>query len=127
MAVVGLLVIPDQEATGHLLLATLLVRGVGLLLLRGSSSIWMLPALYRAGFTGRLEVKQYSKDKNIRELVSILIKIGWKYKRRTKHGSITAPTGRMITIPTTPSDRRSFYNFRRDVNLALKEACDGVR
>jgi len=56
-----------------------------------------------------------SKDKNINTLVNDLISVGWKYKRRKKHGSIISPKGNMIIIPSTPSDRRAFYNFRQGV------------
>lgn len=56
-----------------------------------------------------------SKDKNINTLVNKLISIGWKYKRRTKHGSIISPKGKQLIIPSTPSDRRAFYNFRNAV------------
>ena len=58
-----------------------------------------------------------SKDKNINTLVNDLISVGWKYKRRKKHGSIISPIGNMIIIPSTPSDRRAFYNFRQAVKI----------
>lgn len=58
-----------------------------------------------------------SKDKNINTLVNNLISVGWKYKRRKKHGSIVSPTGNMLIIPSTPSDRRAFYNFRQAVKV----------
>ena len=58
-----------------------------------------------------------SKDKNINTLVNEMISVGWKYKRRTKHGSIVSPKGRMLIIPSTPSDRRAFYNFRQAVKV----------
>lgn len=63
-----------------------------------------------------------SKDKNINTLVNQLISVGWKYKRRKKHGSIISPKGKMLIIPSTPSDRRAFYNFRQDVK-AISRGC----
>ena len=58
-----------------------------------------------------------SKNKDINTLVNNLISSGWSHKRRRKHHSIISPEGRMIIVPSTPSDRRSFYNFRSAVKV----------
>ena len=57
----------------------------------------------------------YSKDKEISKLIKELIKLGWVFKRRKKHGLIYSPCGGRATVPCTPSDYRAFYNFRRDI------------
>ena len=58
---------------------------------------------------------KYSNHKEIRRLVSSLIDQGWIYQRGKKHGSIHPPSGRRVTVPSTPSDYRAFYNFRQQV------------
>lgn len=60
-------------------------------------------------------MKKYSSDKEINLLIHRLISSGWRYHRKKKHGAIIAPKGQRVTIPSTPSDRRAFYNFRRDI------------
>ena len=57
----------------------------------------------------------YSKDKEISKLVKKLIKLGWSYRRGRKHGLVYAPLGGRVVVPGTPSDKRSFYNFRQQV------------
>jgi hypothetical protein len=62
---------------------------------------------------------RYSSDKNIEALVKQLVKTGWHYCRRSKHGQLRPPQGRpALTVPCTPSDRRAFANFKRDVGHA---------
>ncbi|MCB1958995.1 MAG: hypothetical protein KDE68_00465 [Rhodocyclaceae bacterium] len=58
---------------------------------------------------------KYSKDKQIAALVRDLIQNGWHYRTGRRHGKLTCPTGRTLSVPCTPSDRRAFLNFRRDV------------
>jgi len=60
-------------------------------------------------------MKKYSSCKEIHCLVKRLVKQGWGYQRGKKHGRIIAPSGRKLTIPSTPSDCRAYYNFRGDV------------
>ena len=46
---------------------------------------------------------------------------GWQYHRGKKHGLLIAPSGNKLTIPSTPSDYRAFYNFRQQVKaLSIK-------
>ena len=60
-------------------------------------------------------MRTYSKDRNIRALVSELVDVGWEYCSGGKHGKLIAPNGRILTVPSTPSDRRAYLNFRGDV------------
>ena len=49
-----------------------------------------------------------------------LVKDGWTYWRGGRHGRLQAPSGHpTLTIGCTPSDRRAFQNFRRDLRNAL--------
>ncbi|MGI2040583.1 hypothetical protein ACRN9Z_21305 [Shewanella frigidimarina] len=60
-------------------------------------------------------MKKYSNDKNINDLVNYLLKDReWKI-RRGRHSVLTAPSGRKLTVPGTPSDYRAFMNFKLDV------------
>jgi len=61
------------------------------------------------------DMRKYSNNKDICSLVRSLVSAGWRYHRGKKHGAIIAPVGKRVTIPSTPSDRRAYYNFRRDI------------
>ena len=62
------------------------------------------------------EVKKYSRDKNINELVKRLLKhYGWKLKKQNRHPVSVSPSGQQQTIPCTPSDYRAFKNFKHDI------------
>jgi hypothetical protein len=59
---------------------------------------------------------KYSTDKNINKDVAQLVRLGWQFSHRGKHGKLTPPIGKVfLTVPCSPSDRNSFKNFRRDV------------
>jgi hypothetical protein len=61
-------------------------------------------------------MKRYSKDKNINQEVRMLIKSGWKIKKGSKHAKVVSPAGFHLTVPSTPSDRRAWYNFSHDIS-----------
>ncbi len=68
-------------------------------------------------------IMRYSKDKDISALVSNVLNKGWHYQRGSKHGSIFSPKGSRLIVPTTPSDRRAYYNFRNQLRkIANKES-----
>ena len=59
---------------------------------------------------------KYSGDKDIDQFIRQLLREGWNYRRGRKHGRLVAPGGKyFVTIAGSPSDRRSFDNFQRDV------------
>lgn len=59
---------------------------------------------------------RYSHDRMIDDLIRRLIAAGWAYRHGAKHGRLYPPGSfRPITVPGTPSDRRSYRNFRADV------------
>lgn len=63
---------------------------------------------------------KYSAAKEINALVQELIKDGWTYWHGGRHGRLQAPSGHpTLTIARTPSDRRAFQNFKRDLRNAL--------
>lgn len=62
---------------------------------------------------------KYSACKEINRLINCLIRAGWRYYRGGKHGRLASPDGRAkLSVPGTPSDRRAFLNFRRDIRHA---------
>ncbi len=62
---------------------------------------------------------KYSSMKEIDGLVKQCLKAHWQFRRGGKHGRLTSPDGqRCISVPCTPSDKRAFLNFRRDVRQA---------
>mgnify|MGYP003146002581 FL=1 len=57
-------------------------------------------------------MKRYSSDKDWNVLIRRLVRHGWTYKRGGKHGRLTHPEwSRTVTVPISPSDRRSLKNF----------------
>jgi len=64
---------------------------------------------------------RYSTNKDINQLIKQLLRDNWCYERRRKHGRLTSPDGRnVLTIAGSPSDCRSYENFRQDVRRILK-------
>lgn len=70
---------------------------------------------------------RYCSAPEINNLVTQLVREGWRFRRGTKHGKLQPPQGHCtLTVPRTPSDHRAWMNFRRDVRhiaakvLALK-------
>ena len=64
-------------------------------------------------------MKRYSKNKDINRLVKYLVSSGWKHRRGKRHCSLYPPDGNRLTIPSTPSDRRAYLNFRMQVKHCL--------
>ena len=62
---------------------------------------------------------KYSKEKKIATFVHGLIHYGWQYRMGGLYEKQTAPTGRRIPVPCTPSDHRAFHNFMRDIRKLL--------
>lgn len=62
-------------------------------------------------------MKKYSNDKDINRLVVSYTKAGWSIGKGKKHQKLISPDGFKFTIPSTPSDRRALYNFRRDLQV----------
>ncbi|OOE78347.1 hypothetical protein BZG25_12640 [Salinivibrio sp. ML198] len=60
-------------------------------------------------------MQKYSSDKDIHQLICKLIKNDWHYQRRKKHGRLYSPSGYSITVPGSPSDKRAFTNFSKDI------------
>ena len=59
---------------------------------------------------------RYCSAPEINNLVTQLVRKGWRFHRGAKHGKLQPPQGHcMLTVPRTPSDRRAWMNFRRDV------------
>lgn len=66
----------------------------------------------------------FSKDKNINQLALSLIQRGWTYAKG-RHYKLFPPNGcGMVVVPTTPSDRRAFLNFRSMVRQRLSGRAD---
>jgi len=58
---------------------------------------------------------RYCQDKDINRLVAEMVRSGWNFDRG-RHGKLYHPAGQgFITIPKTPSDRRSLLNIKRDI------------
>lgn len=61
-------------------------------------------------------MKRYSASKEINTLVRELVRDGWQFQRGGQHGKLYAlDRAAFLCVPSTPSDRRAFLNFRQDV------------
>ena len=64
---------------------------------------------------------KYCKVPEIDALVAQLVRSGWQFCRGGRHGKLRAPQGSYaLTVPISPSDRRAWLNFRRDVRHAVR-------
>ncbi len=64
---------------------------------------------------------KYCKVPEIEAQVAQLVRSGWHFCRGGKHGKLRTPQGTCtLTVPVTPSDRRAWLNFRRDIRHALQ-------
>ncbi len=63
---------------------------------------------------------KYCACKDINREVRARVRDGWIFERRRKHGRLVSPSGGVVCVPSTPSDCRAFYNFRREVVRAEK-------
>ena len=61
-------------------------------------------------------MSRFSSSKEIHVLVHQLVHEGWRFCRGSQHGRLYPPQGsEFLSVPSTPSDRRAFLNFRQDV------------
>lgn len=66
---------------------------------------------------------RYSTDKDINKDVARLVRMGWQFSHRGKHGKLVPPSGgAFLTVPCTPGDRYSFKCFRRDIDRYFRNA-----
>ncbi|NOI77514.1 hypothetical protein F0224_17670 [Vibrio coralliilyticus] len=66
-------------------------------------------------------MKRFSNNKEIQKLVARLIRNGWQCVRGAKHAKLLAPNGKRITVPSTPSDRKAFINFSKDIQRLVRQ------
>jgi len=72
--------------------------------------------IYRHLITNLKLIMKYSANKDLNTFVVNLIKKGWTFSRQGSHGKIRTPNGAFfVVVPSTPSDRRAFLNFRSDI------------
>ena len=66
-------------------------------------------------------MRKYSNDKDINCLVRKLLKSDWKLRKGKKHLSVISPSGRRLTIPSTPSDRRALKNLKGQIRHIMQQ------
>jgi len=59
---------------------------------------------------------RYSNSREIHKFVQNLVRQGWEFWHGTKHGRLRHPDGKgTVSVLCSPSDKRSFQNFKCDV------------
>lgn len=59
---------------------------------------------------------KYSSNKDIHQLISSLVKIGWHFNRRAKHSELWSPNrDQRIFISVSPSDRRAYMKLKSNL------------
>ncbi|TLS17803.1 MAG: hypothetical protein FDZ72_12235 [Betaproteobacteria bacterium] len=59
---------------------------------------------------------KYCSSKDFDSLIRLLLRQGWSFSRGAKHGKLRPPDGYpVLTVPSSPSDRRALLNFCRDI------------
>ncbi len=61
-----------------------------------------------------------SNDKQINRLANNLLLSGWSILRKKNHVILISPWGIKIPVATTPSDYRSYLNFRSSIRRIIK-------
>ena len=65
---------------------------------------------------------KYCSSKEFNTLIRQLLSQGWSFRRGAKHGRLRPPDGYpVLTVPSSPSDRRALLNFRKDVRHCCYE------
>lgn len=66
---------------------------------------------------------KYSSNKKLNQMIRQLVRQGWSFQHGGKHGRLTHPDGwPTMTVAKSPSDCRSFHNFRRDLRKATSSS-----
>lgn len=64
---------------------------------------------------------RYSRCKDVDRLVHACARRGWSYRRGNKHGRLYPPgCSAFVTVPGTPSDRRTLANFQRELDRLVR-------
>ncbi len=54
----------------------------------------------------------YCSDKDVNKLICELVRTGANFFPGKKHGKLCLPSGKIITVPKSPSDCRTLLNIR---------------
>lgn len=66
-----------------------------------------------------IEMTKYSNNKDINLLVTKLIRKGFDIRRGGKHSFVIFSNVNKVMVPSTPSDKRAYYNFKNQVQKCL--------
>ncbi|MGI1999642.1 hypothetical protein [Shewanella frigidimarina] len=65
-------------------------------------------------------MKRFSNNKDIQNYIKNLIKLHrWQFSKGKKHNCLFSKAGKRITVPSTPSDCRSYQNFKKDIERII--------
>lgn len=63
---------------------------------------------------------KYSSNKDLNQCIRELVKNGWIYHSKKKHGRLVSLDGRTkITVSKSPSDCNAFRQLQRDIRRIL--------
>lgn len=68
-------------------------------------------------------MRKYSSNLEIARFVHDFLKQnkGWRFKRGKKHNKLYSPSNKVFPIPSTPSCKRAFENFKHDLMQAKND------
>ena len=67
---------------------------------------------------------KYVQDKDFNKEIQSLVQKGWMFDKGKKHGKLASPWGDVLTISTSPGDRRNIIKFRSDVKRVERQAME---
>ena len=67
---------------------------------------------------------KYVQDKDFNKELQALVQKGWVFDKGKRHGKLVSPWGDVLTISTSPGDRRSIIKFRSDVKRVERQAME---
>jgi predicted RNA binding protein YcfA (HicA-like mRNA interferase family) len=57
---------------------------------------------------------RYSTSKDCQQFITALVRAGWQFYRRGKHGKLVSPEGKLLVVSQSPSDWRTLRNLRAE-------------
>ena len=91
----------------------MLIGPLAILTATSSETVLAAELLCRRGSRfHKIDMRSFSNNKEISELVRLEVKLGAAFTKGRKHGKLRLSNGRLIIVPCSPSDFRAEKNFK---------------